>query len=142
VQFVDGGALSNFPINVFYNPGYIIPRMPTFGIRLGGTNVQKARNISSISGYVQALISTIRSNTDKDFINRNKSFELGIQVVDVRKYSWLNFFMEEKDKQDLFQKGALAAANFLRNFDWENYKKQRLENHKVLQEQRSNPNNW
>ncbi|MES2893891.1 MAG: patatin-like phospholipase family protein [Bacteroidota bacterium] len=142
VQLVDGGALSNFPINVFYNPAYIIPRMPTFGIRLGGTNIQIARDFNSISGYVQALISTLRSNTDKDFINRNKSFELGIQMVDVRKYSWLNFFMEDKAKQELFAKGALAAADFLRSFDWENYKKQRLDNYAVLQEQRSNPNNW
>ncbi len=142
VQFVDGGALSNFPINVFYNPAYIIPRMPTFGIRLGGTNIQMARNINSIGGYLRALISTIRSNTDKDFINRNKSFELGIQFVDMRKHSWLNFFMADKEKQTMFMQGAAAAAGFLRNFDWENYKKQRFQNNEVLKEQRNNPNNW
>lgn len=33
-QLMDGGILSNFPINVFYNPNYPVPRMPTFGIRL------------------------------------------------------------------------------------------------------------
>ena len=142
VQFVDGGALSNFPINVFYNPKYIIPRMPTFGIRLGGTKIQIARNIKSVGGYFSALISTIRSSTDKDFINRNKSFDLGIEVVDMRKHSWLNFFMEDKEKMEVFVEGAAAAARFLRRFDWENYKIQRLKNNAVLEEQRMNPNNW
>ena len=142
VQFVDGGALSNFPINVFYNSKYIIPRMPTFGIRLGGTKIQIARNIKSISAYISALISTIRSNTDKDFINKNKSFDLGIEVVDMRKHSWLNFFMDDKEKQAVFQEGAAAAARFLRKFDWEDYKIQRLKNNAVLEEQKMNPNNW
>jgi NTE family protein len=142
VQFVDGGALSNFPINVFYNPKYIIPRMPTFGIRLGGTKIQIARNIKSVRGYISALISTIRSNTDKDFINKNKSFDLGVEVVDMRPHSWLNFFMEPKEKQELFRRGAVAAARFLLKFDWEDYKRQREKNNEVLQEQRINPNNW
>ncbi|MEO6720529.1 MAG: patatin-like phospholipase family protein [Ferruginibacter sp.] len=141
-EFVDGGALSNFPINVFYNPKYIIPRMPTFGIRLGGTNIQSAKNIKSVGEFFSALISTIRSNTDKDFMNRNKSFDLGIEVVDMDKHSWLNFFMEEKEKQEVFMQGAFAAARFLRRFDWENYKKERLKNNAVLEEQRMNPNNW
>lgn len=33
-RFVDGGILSNFPINLFYNPNVIIPRVPSFGIDL------------------------------------------------------------------------------------------------------------
>lgn len=116
--------------------------MPTFGIRLGGTKIQIARNIKSINAYISALISTIRSNTDKDFINKNKSFDLGIEVVDMRKHSWLNFFMDDKEKQAVFQEGAAAAARFLRKFDWEDYKIQRLKNNAVLEEQKMNPNNW
>ena len=33
-RFVDGGMLSNFPINLFYNPKVITPRLPSFGIDL------------------------------------------------------------------------------------------------------------
>lgn len=141
VRFVDGGALSNFPINVFYNPDYVIPRMPTIGIRLG-VDTQQGNTITSIGNYVGAIISTLRSSTDKDFLIKNKAFELGIKEVDMSGHSWLNFFMDDKEKQLLFFKGAEAAANFLKEFDWENYKTQRLNNFKLLQEQRLDPNNW
>jgi NTE family protein len=142
VSFVDGGALSNFPINVFYNPDYIIPRMPTIGIRLGTAKGQRANNIKNIGAYTSAIISTLRSNTDKDFINRNKAFTLGIQQVDLSGHSWLNFFMDDKEKQEIFRKGAEAAAAFLKEFDWSNYKQQRFENNELLKKQRENPNNW
>ena len=33
-KFVDGGMLSNFPINVFHRQDGGIPRMPTFGVRI------------------------------------------------------------------------------------------------------------
>ncbi|MCH5600310.1 patatin-like phospholipase family protein [Niabella ginsengisoli] len=33
-RFVDGGILSNFPINIFYNSKINVPRLPSFGIDL------------------------------------------------------------------------------------------------------------
>lgn len=142
VEMVDGGVLSNFPINVFYNAKYIIPRMPTFGIRLGGSGIQAAKKINSIPAYFSSLISTLRGTTDKDFINKNKAFELGVKEVDLSKYSWLNFFMSVEDKKAIFLKGAEAAAIFLEQFNWTNYKQERFNNSVVLEEQRKNPNNW
>lgn len=142
VEMVDGGVLSNFPINVFYNAKYIIPRMPTFGIRLGGSGIREAYKINSVGSYLSSLISTLRTSTDKDFINKNKAFELGVKEVDLSGYSWLNFFMTDDDKKAIFKKGAQAAAEFLSGFNWENYKIQRFNNSEVLEEQRKNPNNW
>ena len=142
VEMVDGGALSNFPINVFYNAKYIIPRMPTFGIRLGGTGVETVNKINSVGGFISSIISTLRSNTDKEFINKNKAFELGVKEVDLSEYSWLNFFMNDEDKKAIFKKGAAAAADFLKTFDWKTYKAERLNNNKVMEEQMKNPNNW
>lgn len=142
VRFVDGGALSNFPINVFFNPDYIIPRMPTFGIRLGNHRMRAANNLDNLASYFRAIISTLTGNTDKDFINKNKAFTLGVMEVDMKNHSWLNFFMDEKEKQEIFLQGAKAAATFLKSFDWEEYKKQRFDNNEVLKVQRKNPNNW
>lgn len=142
VQMVDGGVLSNFPINVFYNPNFIIPRMPTFGVRLGGDGVERPNEIKTLGEYASSLISTLRSSTDKNFINGNKAFTIGIKEVDMTGHSWLNFFMKDEEKQIIFAKGAQAAADFIINFDWEDYKKQRMENYDVLQKQRENPNNW
>ena len=142
VQMVDGGVLSNFPINVFYNPNFIIPRMPTFGVRLGGDGIERPNEIKTLGEYASSLISTLRSTTDKNFINGNKAFTIGIKEVDMTGHSWLNFFMKDEEKQIIFAKGAQAAADFILKFDWEDYKKQRMENYNVLQQQRDNPNNW
>ena len=37
-RFIDGGMLSNFPINIFYNPKVIEPRLPSWGIDLDDTD--------------------------------------------------------------------------------------------------------
>lgn len=142
VEMVDGGVLSNFPINVFYNAKYIIPRMPTFGIRLGDENENKSPGFSNLGGYIGSLIATLRSTTDKEFLNKYKAFSLGVKTVDVTGHSWLNFFLDDKEKMELFKKGAQAAIDFLLAFDWPDYKKQRLENASVLESQKQNPNNW
>jgi len=142
VSFVDGGVLSNFPINVFYNNNYPIPRMPTLGIRLDDLSDSGKHEINSWGKYISAIISTLRSTTDKDFLIKNKAFSLGVKTVDMTGYSWLNFFLTNKDKQVLFRRGAEAAIEFLLAFDWEDYKRQRLENYIVLHEQKKNPNNW
>jgi NTE family protein len=141
-QFIDGGTLSNFPINVFYNPNYPIPRMPTLGIRLQDgvlDSVNKSNN--SFMRYIASLFATIRFNFDRDFITKNRAYNLGVKNIDVSEYSWLNFFMKDADKAKLFEKGAQAAADFLKNFNWENYKSERLKNFEMSQEKFNNPNN-
>ena len=50
--------------------------------------------------------------------------------------------MKDDEKEKIFEKGAKAAAEFLKTFNWEDYKKQRFENNELLQKQRENPNNW
>ncbi|MBC7874308.1 MAG: patatin-like phospholipase family protein [Ferruginibacter sp.] len=142
VQFIDGGTLSNFPINVFYNPNYPVPRMPTFGIRLqDGILDSGKRNNTSFSGYIASLFATIRFNFDRDFITKNRAFSRGVKNIDVQEHNWLNFFMENKEKIELFKKGAQAAADFLAEFDWEVYKNEREKNHDLRQETFDDPNN-
>ena len=41
-RFVDGGILSNFPINIFYNPSIIEPRLPSFGIDLDDSDPKQS----------------------------------------------------------------------------------------------------
>lgn len=142
VQFIDGGTLSNFPINVFYNPNYRVPRMPTFGIRLqDGVLDYASKTNASFFGYVGSLFSTIRFNFDRDFTTKNRAFNKGVKSIDVREHNWLNFFMKDEEKVQLFRKGALAAAEFLKEFDWANYKDERLKNFEMREEQFDNPNN-
>ena len=142
VQFIDGGTLSNFPINVFYNPRYPVPRMPTFGIRLQDGVLDSAnRSNNSFASYIASLFATIRFNFDRDFTTKNRAYNMGVENIDVQEHSWLNFFMEDKEKIVLFRKGALAAADFLKNFDWNKYKDERLKNFEMQEERFDNPNN-
>ena len=51
--------------------------------------------------------------------------------------------MNDKDKQALFYKGAAAASDFLKAFDWDKYKQIRNENFLDNQNQlNTDPNNW
>lgn len=141
-QFIDGGTLSNFPINVFYNPNYPVPRMPTFGVRLQDGILDPANQTpGTFFKYVTSLFSTIRFNFDRDFITKNRAYNFGVKQIDVKEHSWLNFFMENKEKIELFRKGALAASEFLKTFDWEKYKAERLKNFELGLERFANPNN-
>ena len=134
-RFVDGGILSNFPINIFYNPKVITPRLPSFGIDLNdfipgdkGKNAKKW----SLLGYFGRIFNTIRFYYDKDFLLKNKVFNKGIGTIDVHGYNWLNFFLSNQDKIDMFVKGAEAAKKFLIKFKWEEYKEDRDKMRKEL----------
>lgn len=127
-RFVDGGMLSNFPINIFYNPKVITPRLPSFGIDLDDSkpdNTSKNATSWDLLGYFGRMFNTIRYYYDKDFLLKNKVYEKGIGKIPLAGYNWLNFFLSDQDKIDMFVLGAKAATKFLMEFDWEDYKNNR-----------------
>ena len=118
--FVDGGILSNFPIDVFHKWNSV-PRMPTFGIRLGDDR-NKANVITNPTNLFGAMFNSLRHLHDYDFILKNPDFRLLIEKIDIGDHDWLNFGITDEAKLDLFKRGAQAAERFLRTFDWANYK--------------------
>jgi NTE family protein len=137
-RFVDGGILSNFPINLFYNPKVLTPRLPSFGIDLDdsvpGDKGKHAQDWSPL-GYFGRIFNTIRFYYDKDFLIKNKVFKKGIGTIHLNGYNWLNFFLTDQDKINMFVKGAQAAKDFLLNFDWYDYKEDRDKMRKELLKQ-------
>ena len=121
VHLVDGGTMSNFPIDIFHKKN-TVPRLPTFGIKLGEDR-NKAHKISNPIHLFAALFNSLRHLHDYDFILKNSDYNKLIKTVDVGEHNWLNFALTDQDKIDLFQRGAYAAAEFLREFDWPGYKK-------------------
>jgi NTE family protein len=138
--FVDGGILSNFPINVFHNPAVSVARMPTFGVKLEdedhippGKEQPESR---SLFQYIMTVFSTVRFYYDRDFLKRNAVYEQCIGYIDAAGYNWLNFGMDEKAKKELFIKGVQAARTFflggsvwvdgkqkeVKGFNWESFK--------------------
>ena len=122
VAFVDGGLLSNFPINVFHNAKRV-PRLPTFGVRLSSfrNESNKTENFFQFAG---AMIGTMRHIYDFDFFLQNPDYQHIIGSIDAdSQYNWLDFNMEDEKKLSLFLLGASRAIDFLEGFNWEEYKK-------------------
>lgn len=156
VRFVDGGILSNFPINVFHNPSIIVARLPTLGVKLEDEEHivpgDKRSFKETLFTYVGNIFSTIRFYYDSDFLLKNQLYEKTIGHVDVHEFNWLNFFLADDEKIELFKKGVDAAKVFflggdiwvdgkLRNFEpynWEKYKVDRT--NVVLTERKEIPN--
>ncbi|MBO9154410.1 patatin-like phospholipase family protein [Chitinophaga sp. GCM10012297] len=136
VRFVDGGVLSNFPINILYNPEIIVPRLPTFGIELDdATEEDVSQNRADqlgLGSYLGKLFNTIRYYYDKDFLLKNKLFRKGIGVIKVADFNWLDFNISEDKQKELFIRGAEAARDFLLQFKWEEYKQARIIVHEAV----------
>ena len=126
VKFVDGGMLSNFPINVFHRTDGKTPTRPTFGVRLSTyrDNFVDVKNLMSFSG---AMISTMRQIHDYDFLMRNPDYRMLICRIDAdQDFNWLDFEMPQQERVKLFLKGAQKAIEFLECFKWEEYKTTRM----------------
>ncbi len=120
VMFIDGGIMSNFPINLFHQP-YRVPASPTFGAKIGIDRLQPAA-ITKPSQLLGAVFDAARHTLDFDFISQNPDYAHLVAMIDTGDHNWLNFSMKDSDKIDLFARGAKAAADFLREFNWEKYK--------------------
>ncbi len=127
VKFVDGGMISNFPINVFHTRSGRLPRKPTFGVKLSSYR-RECANVDDLRGFIGSMISTMRHDADNEFLLRNQDFKKLICFIDADvEFNWLNFQMSDEKKKKLFLLGAAKALEFIRDFDWEDYKSVRQE---------------
>lgn len=117
--FVDGGMVSNFPIDVFHNHK-AIPSRPTFGVKLQLDIF--SHNINNGFDLISRIIDTARHTLDREFINKNPDFSKLISYIDTKKINWLDFNMSDETKLLLFQMGVDTAIGFLHTFDWHGYK--------------------
>ena len=124
ITLVDGGVMSNFPIDIFHVSDRN-PTRPTFGVKLG-IDRESVKVNNSIIDIVWNSFSAARQMRDHDVILKNQDYINLISNIDDRGIDWLNFNLPEKDKIELFKRGVIAACAFLRNFNWEEYKKIRF----------------
>ena len=132
--FIDGGSISNFPIDIFHTVEIFYPRYPVFGVRLNddaelgdarGDGKQKI--LKSPFSFLGNIINTLRGYNDKTFLTKYSFYSKHcIQDVNCSPSNWLNFYMDEKEKLMLFNRGFSAALDFLEKFDWEKYKEERM----------------
>ena len=101
-RFVDGGMLSDFPINIFYNPRIIEPRLPSLGIDLDDGKPADPKKPATppaswnLPSYLGRMFNTIRFYYDKDFLIKNHVFIKGIGSIKLSDFNWLNFFYHRR----------------------------------------------
>ncbi|MFI5908268.1 patatin-like phospholipase family protein [Dactylosporangium sp. NPDC051541] len=125
---VDGGMLSNFPIDVFDRRDRE-PRWPTFGIRLSGDpNAATVNDIRGVYSLTRAMIATMTGFYDRMHSTRPDVLARTI-VVDTNGVSATDFSLDRATARRLFDNGREAAARFLdgdgvrRPWDFEQYKR-------------------
>lgn len=125
VVFVDGGIISNFPIDIFHNYN-AQPTSPTFGVKIGYDR-SRCNSTSGFLDYVGAIFWSSAHCLDNDFIMRNPDFNQLVSYIDYdhKRFGWLKFSLDDDDKKALFKNGVDAAYTFLTSFNWEKYKSSR-----------------
>ncbi len=122
VLFIDGGIMSNFPINLFHGQG--VPRAPTLGVKLG-VDRTKPRRVNTMLGLAGAVFDSARHCADYEFLHGHPDYKKLVTFIQTGDHYWLDFGIDTDGKVDLFRRGVDAAADFLRDFDWEAYKEVR-----------------
>lgn len=129
VMFVDGGILSNFPIDIFHNWDKI-PRRPTFGIKLGASrnSFNKVEEMTTF-GLIGAAFNSARNMRDLEYFYNNPELKQLVGEIDTLGQNWLNFALTNEEKLTLFRQGVKAAVSFLtdekKKFSWKQYKEGR-----------------
>jgi NTE family protein len=110
---VDGGMLSNFPVDVFDRTDGTDPRWPTFGIKLSGR--PQDNKLSEVRGLVtlsKAMLTTMTGFYDRMHIDRADVVERTI-FVDTFGVKATDFDLSPETAEKLYDSGRLAATTFL-----------------------------
>jgi NTE family protein len=120
---VDGGMLSNFPIEVFDRTDGKPPRWPTFGIKLSAKPIaaQLQRfDIRGTFGLARAMIGTMTNFHDQMHIN-DPSVLARTMFVDTGHVRATDFDIDQQTQDMLFKQGRLGATKFLGSWNFERY---------------------
>jgi NTE family protein len=123
---VDGGMLSNFPVDVFDRTDGRPPRWPTFGIKLSSKPDAALRHKYDVHGTATlalAMLGTMTSFHDQIHIDDPSTIARTI-FVDTFGVRATDFAIDEAVQNMLFQSGQNATAEFLEGWDFDRYMEQ------------------
>jgi NTE family protein len=116
---VDGGLLSNFPVDIFDTPPSEEPRFPTFGIRLGLPSIHRneVRNTLSMAKSIVDTVTGFYDRSHLDQLTQQRSI-----FIDVGNVQVADFNLDQKGKEQLYDNGRRAVAEFCdQRWDWEGH---------------------
>ncbi|HET9851727.1 MAG TPA: patatin-like phospholipase family protein [Candidatus Limnocylindrales bacterium] len=119
---VDGGMLSNFPVEVFDRSHGNPPRWPTFGIKLSARRgAQAVRfHVDSTVDLARSMLATMTSFHDQMHIDDPGVVARTI-FIDTFGVKATDFDLTPATADRLFESGRAAARSFLETWDFEAY---------------------
>ncbi|MEV7808947.1 patatin-like phospholipase family protein [Microbispora sp. NPDC088329] len=125
---VDGGVLSNFPIDTLDRPDGQQPRRPTFGVKLLPAFREDTLRLPFVGAphlpalrLLASLVGTAIVGHDQTYLSRPWVSARTIQV-DTEGVGVVDFDLDERQKLHLYRNGRTAAAAFLSAWDWDDYR--------------------
>lgn len=120
---VDGGMLSNFPIDVFDRTDGRPPRWPTFGIKLSAQPDAALRHKYEVHGTFSLALAMLGTMTGfHDQIHVEDPATLArTMFVDTYGVRATDFDIDEEMQDMLFRSGVGAATKFLEGWDFDHY---------------------
>lgn len=116
--WVDGGLLSNFPVDLFDRPG---PRWPTFGIRLSARpGIPPTHSVHGPVSLGIAAIEALVSNQDNAYIDDPCTVRRTI-FVPAEEVSPIDFDITDAQREALYQRGLQAGQDFLTTWNYADY---------------------
>ncbi|MFN8608531.1 MAG: patatin-like phospholipase family protein [Vulcanimicrobiota bacterium] len=120
---VDGGLVSNFPIDIFHVEGKV-PDWPTFGAKLSSSRI-RPNETRTMPNFVAHNVDTARHLMDYTFLHKHPEFQYLVGHIRTGDFQAFDFEMPEASRVELFRLGAKAAVDFLEGFQWGEYQKLR-----------------
>jgi NTE family protein len=121
---VDGGMLSNFPIDIFDRIDGRPPRWPTFGIKLssrpGALAETFPKDVDGPIELLKAMVGTMTSFRDAMHVDKPEVRARTI-FVDTMGVKATDFDIDQANQDALFASGVSAARTFLATWDFDQY---------------------
>src|SRR4051812_23890473 len=128
---VDGGILSNFPIEIFDRTDGAHPRWPTFGVRVmpdlpaGFAHLVPGTGLSALPPLrlLEQVVATAIVGHDQTYLNRPCVSRRAI-VVNTDAVGVVQFDAPADVRAQVVANGETAADQFLDEWDWERYQRE------------------
>jgi NTE family protein len=113
ITWVDGGMLSNFPVEVFDRSDGVASRWGTLGIKLSAkqTTVTAERDVDNVLSESVACLHTLMDNADRYYVTPDKAART--IFVDNAGRKATDFHLSRDDQATLYANGRTAAATWI-----------------------------
>jgi len=126
---VDGGVLSNFPIDAFDRTDAAPPRWPTFGVTLvpdlpaGNADLFPVLGLLKHGpvGFTQSIVTTMIVGHDQTQLAKPWIAARSIEV-ETKKIGIVDFGITPAEQNELYENGRKSAQDFLKTWSWDAYR--------------------